>query len=297
MTGRISASRPSTTQRTATASQPRASAQARPSTRAAEAGWRSGAGAAQPLRITAARIGDGPRSTDRISVPPGFKAEVKSFEMSAKDRVHGEDVSLTQSVQQLTITSPSGKPVTFGGPELFEQFANDWKSEVAATKRDPKPEYGVHGLNWDAQSSIRGAGTAGRLVSLMEGGSSFMGGAHPNHGTALRTYDASTGKPVKLESLLSQRQMTQLVNDIAEKLATLKGRDGVDGAVFGSAGEIDKADIRRTINENFAVTTDRSGKVKLEIAWASGVHALGGLMAHFTVDAPTDAAFRSKLGL
>jgi len=37
--------------------------------------------------------------------------------------------------------------------------------------------------------------------------------------------------------------------------------------------------------------------VKIDIAWESGIHALGGQMAHFTVDAPNDPAFRNAIGL
>jgi hypothetical protein len=255
------------------------------------AAWGPGA-KTESLRISGARIGDGPK-TGEVKVPKGFKAEVKTFDMKASDKVHGEPASLEQSTQQLTLTAPGGKKVTIGGgPESLKQFTDDWKSEVAAAKKEPKNEWTR--LQWDSQSGLSGAGTAGKLVSLSEGGSSYMGGAHPNHGTILRTYDANTGKPVKLDDLLSQKQVADLVKQIEKQLPGLSGPDGIEGSSFHFG---DTASLRETINENFAVTQGKDGKVKIEIAWESGIHALGGQMAHFTVDAPNDPAFRARIGL
>lgn len=293
-TGKISASQVRTTAPTkqaAVAEKPKATAQA---AQTQAAGWGAGAAKPQALKISAARIGEGPKTTDAVAVPKGFKAELKNFELKANDKVHGEALSIEQSTQQLSITTPAGKKVTIGaGPEGMKQFAEDWKSELSAAKKEPKPEWGLQNMNWFAEDGIRGAGTAGKLVSTMEGGSSYMGGAHPNNASILRTYDASTGKQVKLEDLFTQKQLNDLVNDIAAKLPKLSTEDGIEGSSFGD----DKKFIREAINENFAVTADKSGKVKVEIAWESGIHALGGQMAHFTVDAPNDPAFRAKLGL
>jgi hypothetical protein len=99
---------------------------------------------------------------------------------------------------------------------------------------------------------------------------------------------------VKLEDLLSQKQMAALVKDIETRLPKLKGPDGIEGSSFHFG---DTASLRATINDNFALTSDKNGKVQIQIAWESGIHALGGQMAHFTVDAPQDPAFLQKIGV
>ena len=172
--------------------------------------------------------------------------------------------------------------------------ASDWNDEVAATKKAPKEEF--MSLDWDSESGVRGAGTAGQLFSVSLGESDFTGGAHPNSGTFLNTYDARTGKQVNLDQLLTPKQMNDLVNDVAARLPKLKGPEQDIGPESFGFGD-DKAALRKTINENFALSTDKNGKVKIDIAWESGVHALGGLMAHFSVDAPTDAQFKKNIGL
>lgn len=296
-TGKVGASQVRTTapvKQSAVPSKAKEAAQAAPSK---AAGWSAGAAKAQALKISAARIDEGPKTTAKVALPTGFKGEVKRFEQTLKDKLHGEEVSFSQSSQQLTVTGPGGKKFSLGGgPGSFKAFASEWKSEIAAAKKEPKPEWGNGNMSWDSSGSIAGAGTAGRLFSTAESGSSYMGGAHPNSGTVFRTYDASTGKQVKLDDLLTPKQLNDLVNDIAAKLPKLKTEDGmIDGSSFSLDG--DKKYIRDTINENFTVTTDKSGKVKLDIAWESGIHALGGQMVHFTVDGPNDPAFRAKLGL
>lgn len=284
--------------RTSAAPQPKTPAKpaksAAPPAQTAAAGWGTGASKAPTsLKITQASLGDGPKTTDAVAVPRGFKAELKPLTQNLKDRVHGKEVTLEQSATQLTLTTPAGKKLQIGSAGGMKETASDWRAEVAGYKKEPANEYMT--LGWDNQQSIRGAGTAGKMVSVMEGGSSYTGGAHPNHYSALATYDASTGKAVKLDSLLTQQQMTNLVRDIGKKLETMKGPDDIGVDAFNMGG--DGALLREAINDNFALTTDKSGKVQLQIAWESGIHALGGVMAHFTVDAPADAAFRQKIGL
>lgn len=292
-----SVSRQSQTQRTASTSstattgktkKPATTEQAQ-TTKAAGWGPKGNAGA---LKITAARIGDGPKTTDTVSMPKGFTAKLDDIKQKATDKVHGQEVSIEQSGQTLTV-SGGGKTFSIGGDKAaIDQTAADWKAEVAAAKKEPANEFMQ--LNWFGDTSIRGAGTAGKLFSTMEGGSIYTGGAHPSNGTALSTYDARTGKEVKLDELLTPQQMNALVKDIGTKLPKLKGPDGMEGSTW-SWGTPE--DLRRTINENFALTTDKTGKVQIQVAWESGVHALGGQMAHFTIDAPNDAAFRAKIGL
>lgn len=276
------------------AATPAKAKEAAPTAQSAAVGWSAGAGKAASLKITQASIGDGPAITPKVVVPKGFKAEVKELAQKDSDKVHGKAVGLEQSAQVLTVTGPGGKKFSVGeGEASIKQYAADWKSEVSAAKKAPKEEFMQ--LDWDSSSSVSGAGTAGQLFSVSQGGSSYMGGAHPNNGTALSTFDARTGKQVKLDELISPKQMNDLVNDIAARLPKLKGPDDIGPESFGFVD--DKAALRQAINENFAVSTDKSGKVKIDIAWESGVHALGGLMAHFSVEGPTDAGFKQKIGL
>ncbi len=292
MTGRVSAAQvrtPSSVQQPKTPAKPQTAAQ---TAQTAAAGWGAGAKVATSLKITRAAIDDGPKM-GKIQAPKGFSVAVKDLSNKASDTVHGQKVTIEQSDQQVTISGPGGKKVTIGGSGGIDQTLADWKAEVKATKSEPKSDYPPQ-LSWDNQNSISGAGTAGRMISLASAGSSYTGGAHPNNYTVVNTYDAATGKQVKLDSLLTQQQMSNLVKDIGAKLGKLDNGDGIEGSSF-SLG--DAASLRETINNNFALTTDKNGKVQIEIAWESGIHALGGQMAHFTVDAPTDPAFKAKIGL
>ncbi|MDP1830278.1 MAG: hypothetical protein Q8L48_43840 [Archangium sp.] len=288
--GKVNTPQVRTAPQPAAPSKPKAPAQ---TAQTAAAGWGAGAGKASALKITAARIGDGPNTTDGVSVPKGFTAELKNLTQKDSDKVHGKDVSIEQSTTQLDISGPGGKKFSIGeGAAALKQTATEWREEVNATKKAPKEDWMQ--LDWSSDSGIRGAGTAGKLFSISEGGSFYTGGAHPSNGSAINTFDARTGKQVTLDSLISPKQMNDLVNDIAARLPKLKGPDGIEGDSFGVG---DKAALRDTINKNFALSTDKNGKVKLDIAWESGIHALGGQMAHFTVDAPNDPAFRTAIGL
>jgi hypothetical protein len=258
------------------------------------AGW-SAASAGSSLKITHAAIDEGPKTTTKVLVPKGYQAAVQELTNKGSDKVGKTAVSLDQSAQNLTITTPGGQKVQIGDdPKAsMEGTASDWRDSVAEAKKQPATDE-VFGLDWDSSSTYAGAGTAGKLFSVANSVSDFTGGAHPNSGTIYGTYDASTGKQVKLDELLSPKQMNALVNDIAKQLPKLKTADGeVSGDSFGA----DKASIRENINQSFTVSQDKNGKVKLDLAWESGIHALGDMTAHFTVDAPNDPAFRSKVGL
>ncbi|MFZ5445477.1 MAG: hypothetical protein ACOZQL_36135 [Myxococcota bacterium] len=258
------------------------------SSQTAAAGWGAGAKAAS-LKITSAQIGDGPAVTEKLQLPKGYAAEVKELKEKLTDKVNGKACAIEQTDVRVTLTGPGGKKLTLSdGAESIKQTASDWKSEIEAQKKEPS-EWAQ--LDWDASHTMSGVGTAGKLFSVSDAYSSYTGGAHPNHGTALSTWDASTGKQVKLDQLLTQQQMTNLVKDISARLPKLNNGDGIDGSSFGMG------DLRDTINSNFALTSDKNGKVQIQIAWESGIHALGGQMAHFTVDAPTDATFRKAIGL
>jgi hypothetical protein len=257
----------------------------------AAAGWGAGAAKTTSLKITAAKIDEGPATTPKLQLPKGYKAEVTELSEKLTDKVKGKTVAIEQTDIKVTLTGPNGKKLTLSdGAESIKQMGSEWKETIAAEKKEPS-EWAQ--LDWDASHTMSGAGTAGKMVSVSDAYGSYMGGAHPNHGTALSTFDASTGKQVKLDQLLTQQQMNSLVKDITAKLPKLSNGDGIEGTSFGS----DAAGVRDTINSNFALTTDKNGKVKIEIAWESGIHALGGQMAHFTVDAPNDPAFRKAIGM
>lgn len=261
-------------------------------TTAPAAGWGAKA-TGGALKITAARIDEGVKTTSKVGLPAGYTGTTSTIENNLKDTVHGTKVGFEQSAQQLNVSGPNGQKFTIGtDKKAIDEMLGEWRSEVKSAKGEPANEFS--NLSWDSQSSVSGVGTAGKLLSVSLGGSSYTGGAHPNSGTQLATYDARTGKQVKLDELLTPQQMNALVKDIGAKLARLKGPDDVDGQSFNWGGP---EELKATIAENFALTQDKSGKVKIEIAWESGVHALGPLSAHFTVDAPSDKAFKAKIGL
>jgi len=263
--------------------------EAAPTAQAKAAGWGSGAAKASSLKIASATIGDGSKLSEKLQLPKGFSAEVKPMSEKLTDKVNGKSASLEQNDLKVSISGPGGKKFTLtDGAESMKQTASDWKEEVAAQKKEPS-EWAQ--LDWDANHSISGAGTAGKMFSVSEMYESYMGGAHPNGGSVISTWDASTGKQVKLDQFLTQKQMANLVKDIEVKLPKLSNGDGVDGTSFAMGDS-----LRDTINSNSALTTDKSGKVQIQVAWESGIHALGGQMAHCTVDAPTDPAFRKTIG-
>ena len=280
-------------------STPRPAAPAKPKAPAAQTaqtaatGWAAGSGKSAPLKITLATIDEGPKTFEKVLLPKGFKGELKTTTVNQKDKVYDANASLELSSTTLNVTGPGGKKFTIGSDGGMAQLKTEWRSEVDAAKKAPKEEWTR--LEWDSGTSISGAGTAGQLFSTMEGGSEYTGGAHPNHATALATYDARTGKQVTLDSLITPKQMNDLVNEVDRRISKMKGPDDIGADSFGMGG--DKAALRDTINKNFALSTDKSGKVKIDIAWESGVHALGGLMAHVSVEAPTDAAFKKAAGI
>lgn len=258
-------------------------------------GWAT-AGKSGGFTVRTASIGDeGLAISEKVAVPKGFKAQVTDQTNKKTEKVHGTAVTLEQSAQQLTVTGPGGKKISLGTEATahLTELAGFWKSSVADAKKAPKNEYPM--LDWDSASTISGLGTAGALFSVHQTEGGYTGGAHPNMSSSRATWDTRTGQQVTLDSLLSQKQVTQLVNDVMAKLKKAKGPEGVGSDAFTFGG--DKTAMHEVMNTNFAVVTDKSGKVSLDFAWDSGIHALGGLSTHVVVDAPNDPAFRAKLGL
>jgi hypothetical protein len=292
MTSRIT-SKPAVAVRTPsteTPAKPKATTAAQ-STKAA--GWSAGV-ASGPLKVSKGVIDDGPKISDKVAVPKGYKAQVDTLADKQTAKIHGKTATLDQELQNLSVTGPGGKKVAIGGDakKVIDGLKSDWSESVKDAQKAPPDEFMM--LNWSSSSTVAGAGTAGKLFSVMSSASDFTGGAHPNSGSTINTYDASTGKQVKLDQLLTEKQMTALVNDIAKQLPGMSTPDGILGQSFAG---LDKASLRETINENFAVSTDKNGKVKVDLAWESGIHALGPAMAHFSVDVSNDAGFRSKAGI
>jgi hypothetical protein len=129
-------------------------------------------------------------------------------------------------------------------------------------------------------------GSAGQMLSAREVVSSFTGGAHPNNGTQVRTYDARTGKQVKLDQLLTPVQFQKVVAGVKQGLDKLEDVDSFR-----------PDNLSKAVRENFALVTDGHGKVHIEVLLPSYVHAMGGLEAQFRFASPDDAAFRARLGL
>ena len=134
-------------------------------------------------------------------------------------------------------------------------------------------------------------GSAGSMMSVTQNDGDYMGGAHPNFGSQLATFDVRTGSKVTLDQLVSKEQLANIVATVAATLPRLKGEDGLDGTSFQTQ------EMAKNVAENFAITSDAKGNPQITVAWMSGIHALGDQAATFTFAAPTDAAFRQKIGL
>ena len=249
------------------------------------------------LKIAKAEIGDGPKTTEKLTLPKGYSQVDSRFQVNDGFKLtDGRDAKLEVDYQRLSIKGPDGKafevlpPDTQALGETKKWFHEEFEGKT-------KAELEMSGFpEWSDERAFLGAGGAGKMVSIMESVNSYEGGAHPNHGTALMTLDVRNGKQMKLDDLLPRATVDKLAQNIAARLQTMKTSDGdVDGSVFNMGGDVKS--VRDAINSSFALTQDKSGKVNIDIAWESGIHAMGGLMAHFTVPAPTDDAFKAKIGM
>lgn len=247
---------------------------------------------ASSVKLLSASIGDGPTAKG-FPAPKGFTVQTANDNRKESIKLaDGRTATMEWSSQTLTAKGPDGKTVTLVGKDnaAFDQYKADFKEAFeGVTKADlelsPMPD-------WSSERGFTGAGAAGKLLSVSQGVSDYTGGAHPNSGSSLVTYDTSTGRQVKLDELLSKEQFKAICDTITTALPKLKGEDDVDGNAFQPY-----QDMAAMVAENFSVSTDSRGKAQITVAWESGVHALGGQMATFTFAAPTDAAFKQKVGL
>lgn len=270
-------------------------------------GWAAkGAGGAQKLaaaqaasssqvKLLKASIGDGPGVTTGFPAPRGVEVAIGADKRQESIPLpDGRVAKMDWDGSTLSVkNAKTGKTTELVGKDskYFAQFQEEFQSTFKSiSKQDleflpPEPGY-------DSQRGFTGVGSAGKLLSVSEGVSEYTGGAHPNNGTSLLTFDTATGKQVKLDALLSKEQFASIVKQVTTQLPKLKGEDGMDGQAFSISG-----DPKELIANNFSLSTDKNGKVQIDVAWESGVHAYGGQMAQFSFAAPTDAAFKQKVGI
>jgi hypothetical protein len=252
-------------------------------------------GAAAQVKLVSAKITDdlGLGAVDGFPAPKGFTVTQGEDKRSASQAlVDGRTATFSWDSATLSAKGPDGKTIELRGKDDagYTQALSDFTENFKAATKDDLQYQSM--VEWDSERGFSGVGTAGKLMSVTESVGDYTGGAHPNHGSQLETFDLSTGKQVTLDQLLSKDQMASLVSTIKTALPKLKGEDGIDGQTFEPY-----QDLAKHVAENFAISTGKDGKPVITVAWESGVHALGGSMATFTFAAPDDAAFKAKAGL
>ncbi len=249
----------------------RASVEAAP-----KSGWNANT-KASAIKMTGMAFDKGPNAGGKFVAPKGFSLDAAEFRKEIKGtRPDGFKFTGTFAGQQLSLTGADGKKKVVADTTL------------QAAKSAKAYDLGKSGAGVMSKSETRthsGIGAAGALMSFTQQNppDTFM------HASVNRieTVDARTGKSVKLTELLSKPQFESIVSQVRSHMLTLDGASEAYG-IGANAG---------ALNQNFGLTTDAKGKIQIHLAWESGVHAQAGTMAHFTFEAPTDAAFRAKLGL
>ncbi|MBL9036916.1 MAG: hypothetical protein JNG84_00245 [Archangium sp.] len=227
----------------------------------------------------------------------------KGMKLTSKTEKHTDTVKLTGGKtaklewtnQTLTVKNAAGKTVTLKSPPP-QAYAEAQKEFRSAFKGLTKDELEFEPLTWEKQHSYGGFGAAGKMVSVRDYFGEYTGGAHPNGFTFLTTFNTETGKPVKLSELLSKPQIAAIAAALVKEQPKMKSEDGIDATMF-AFDDVSTKSMTDFIDRSFALTTDSKGNPQIEIAWESGMYALGGTMARFTFAAPNDPAFRAKIGL
>jgi hypothetical protein len=215
-------------------------------------------------------------------MPTGFKAEVPERRLGDSARVKGKQVTFSQSQNQLIIRG-RGKKFEIGRPIDLMQAHREWKEGVRIAQRSGN----VADLVQVTNRMVKSTGTVGKLMSISDG--FYVETARGiSRERNVSTWDATTGKRVMLDQLLSPKQMTSLVNDIEKALP------GIGGEAFTNG---DRQDLYARVNENFSLRTNPNGQATLHVAWEDDTHQLGSGMVHFTANAPADAAFLRKAGI
>ena len=259
-------------------------------------GWKAGAKPA-PLKLSKAVISMDYGMEKGFAAPKGVKVSVSTSTVRDSIKLPGNKTAhLECDYQNLSVTLANGKKVALVKSDAAAKEMKEWfRADFTGLKKEDMGEYLP--LEYSESTSVQGFGTAGKLMSIVGTTSQYTGGAHPNNGFALSTYDVNTGKELKLKDVLSKDQLAGIKKTITEKLKTLKGTgdaEGLDGTSFGGGDAKYIADIA---SGNFAISTDKNGKASITIGIPAGFHAAGPTMALFTFDAPTDAAFKAKAGL
>lgn len=246
------------------------------------------------VKLLSAKIEELPGS-EALVPPKGYAAMLGEDKRSASmPLADGRTAKFEWDSATLSVKGPNGKTVELVAKDEagFKGYQSDFNDNFKDLKKE---DLEFTQPDWDSSRSYSGVGAAGKMMSVSENVGDYMGGAHPNHGSTLQTYDASTGQKVTLDQLVSKEQFQSIVATIAGTLPKLKGgaeAEGVAGETFSPY-----QDMAKHVAENFALTTDTKGNAQITVAWESGVHALGPLAASFTFAAPTDAAFKAKIGL
>ena len=246
---------------------------------------------ASQVKMLSAKI-DGMPAADKLIAPKGYEAISTSDKRSdTHTLIDGRTAKLDWDSGGLSLKGPGGKTVEVAGKN--DKGYAEYQSEFHENFKDLKKEdMEFLQTDWDSSRTFGGVGSAGSMMSVTRNDGEYMGGAHPEFLSSLETYDARTGSKVTLDQLVSKEQMANIVATVASTLPKLRGEEGMDGQNFEPPGNIAKQ-----VAENFALTTDAKGNTQITVAWMSGIHALGDAAATFNFAAPTDAAFRQKIGL
>lgn len=244
--------------------------------------------------------------SEQDRAPIGFESPhgTRTFTVAddRKDSVklaNGQTAHFTWNEQVLQVRTANGKTVTLVPKndahfaELKKEFRDTFKGLTKEELKDYGPtEYGVTKV-------YQGHGSVGALVSVEEGASYYFGGAHPSNSSQLRTFDTRTGQPVKLTQFLDPAQFKAVVDQIEKQLPTLKFMDepGEDNDIGSESFQHaqNRAELEELVANNFAVRTE-NGRAVIDVAWESGVHAMGGTMVQFSFEAPTTAEFKKATG-
>jgi hypothetical protein len=225
-----------------------------------------------------------PGESHAHAFPKGIDARISTQDesISGTDK-DGTTRTFTSSSATLHLKDPtSSHEHRIGGSHTFHAAKADFLDQL-------KSEYAQ---DWDVSSSFTAAGGYGRFASVIEGGSDYMGGAHPNSGSSLATYDVVTGKPVQLKDILSKDELKVVQDSIAHALAShgvnLGGSRQAASDLFSGAND--------QANTSFALREEK-GRVLLSINLTTGIHALAARESNFSFDVSSSETLRKHAAL
>ena len=259
---------------------------------AAKGGTVTGAvnNSAAKVKLLSSKIDSMP-AAGKLIAPKGFKAATSDDKRTdTLALIDGRTAKLDWASASLSVKGPDGKTRALVGKDDagFKAAQNDFRENFKGLKKE---DMQFLSTDWENSRSFGGVGSAGSMMSVTQDNGYDSGGAHPDFNSQLATFDVRTGAKVTLDQLVSKEQMANIVASVGSALPRLKGPDGIDGTSFHTE------DLAKNVAENFALTSDAKGNPQITVAWMSGIHALGDQAATFTFAAPTDSAFRQKIGL